>query len=639
MESEHTHVQNNENRWDRLNQLIDQHLQQSEYSIDAICNDLGLSRSQLFRLVKEQTGLSPSLHIRQRRLVRAEVLLKSTEWRIGEITDKIGFDSSQTFAKYFTQKFGVSPTEYRRQQRALPEPSAADKSLEVKDQEVVTDETPVPRGRKASYLTFLGMGALLLLALGIWGYSSNSVSSTVSPEDMFTNSVAVLPFRSSADEETLLLADGLAAQVHASLSAIENLKVISRTSVELFRDSRKTIPQIAAELRVKYVLVGHLNRVGDQLRVNVELVEASQDRALWAKNYEGTDDVLMGLMMTVARQTILALNQKPTDAESRRMSRMPTSNPEALHEYLLGKQLLQARTFEKLRASIEHFDRATTLDPGFADAYAQKSAAYFILGNNFKDPRENIRLSEKNALRAIQLDGENGMAYASLASIYRLLNKWEQTITTFQIALTHSPNDAQINYWYSIALRSLGRLDEAIRYSTKALALDPLYPTIITGHIGNLSYAGKFDEAEKLFEDYQLPLSNFYPYYYVKAYYHLNRQDFRDALREFMKSDSLNPNDMSIQPCLAFCRARLGQKAAALTYLQTLPDTPDYYLAKVIVYAGLTDRTNCLKYLGLGADLGMAPDYLKVSPLFRFLQGDPHFQELLDRLGLLDPIL
>lgn len=638
MESEHAHAQNNENRWDRLNQLIDQNLEQSEYSIDAICDDLGLSRSQLFRLVKEQTSLSPSLYIRQRRLVRAEGLLKSTEWRVGEITDKIGFDSPQTFAKYFAQEFGVSPTEYRRQLRALPEPPTADESPEEKDRGVATDEPPVPRGRKVPYPTFLGLGALVLLALGIWGYSRYSVPSAL-PDDTFTNSVAILPFRSSGDEMTTLLADGMAAQVHASLSAIEDLKVISRTSVELFRDSRKTIPQIAAELRVQYVLVGHLNRVGDQLRVNVELVEASQDRTVWAKNYEGTDNALMSFMTTVARQTTLALEQTPTDAESRRMDRMPTDNPEALHEYLLGKQLLQARTYEKLRASIEHFDRATTLDPGFADAYAQKSAAYFILGNNFKDPRENIRLSEQNALRAIQLDGENGMAYASLASTYRLLNKWEQTITTFQIALTHSPNDAQINYWYSIALRSLGRLDEAIRYSTKALALDPLYPIIITGHIGNLSYAGKFAEAEKLFKDYQLPLSNFFIYYYVKAYYHLNRQDYRNALLEFTKSNSLNPNDMSVLPCLAFCRARLGQKAAALTYLQTLPDTPDYYLAKAIVYAGLTDQTNCLKYLGLGAELGMAPDYLKVSPLFRFLHGDPRFEELLERLGLLNPVL
>lgn len=625
-----------------LNQLIDKHLEDPAYTIENLCGDLGVSRSQLFRLVKDEAGISPSLHIRQRRLVKARELLESTSYRIIEISDKVGFDSSQTFAKYFTREFGLSPTDYRRQQRLISSrPIDLEKSPDLSDAENPPRDGPsVPQGWRAHRSLLLGVGGLVLLGLGVLGYFRFFGSVRASATNTFTNSVAILPFRSTKGGETAPLADGLAAQVHAALVGVENLKVISRTSAGLFRNSRKTVPQMAAELGVNYILVGTVSQAKEKIRVNVELIEAAEDRTLWAQNIEGEGQELLASMNDVARRIAQTLNQSLTDSESLRFSRLPTVNLDAFHEFQLGRQLMLSRKKNKLMASIVRFDRAIALDSSFADAYAYKASAYFILSSSdFMNVREGIRLAEQNALLAIRLDGTNGLAYATLANGYRQLNQWEQAVTTYRIALQHSPNDAQINYWHSITLRALGHFDEAIRYSTKALALDPLYPTIIVGHIGNYSYAGKYQEAEALFAEYQLTLNDFYPYYYVKGIYYLNRGNYPRALAELTKSNTLEPEQPVVQAVEQYCRARLGQRASAETYLTTLPHTPDHYSVRAVVYAGLEDRENCLRYLRLGAELGLAPDYLKVSPMFRFLHGDARFQDVLSQLGLRNPVI
>jgi adenylate cyclase len=636
MERENTPVRNEEATFEKLDGFIDGNLENADYSIKELCEDLGYSRSQLFRLVKERSGLSPSLYIRQRRLLRAKALLADTDWRIAEITDKVGLDSQQTFTKYFTQEFGVSPTEYRKN---LPHQPATDAPATEPPIPAAAEEvTPGSPGTASSRKrTALLAGLLLMVAGGYFAFYKNP---PVIISGVFENSIAILPFRSPETEGIALLADGLTGQVHSSLAGVQHLKVISRTSSELFINSQKTIPQMAAELGVDYILVGTVTQVDQKVRVNVELIKAAEDRTLWAQNYEGGEKELLAFMNSVARRITLTLDQPLTDSESRKLDRLPTDNLDAFREYQLGKQLMLSRQDKKLLASIERFDRAIALDPDFADAYAYKASAYFLLGSdNFMDLNTSIRLSEQNALTAIRLDGENGLAYATLANGYRQLNRWEQAITTYQIALKHTPNDAQINYWYSISLRALGQFDEAIRYGNRALTLDPLYPTIVAGHVGNFSYAGRFDEARQLIQESEPLLDKFYMYYYVRAFYYLNRGEHRPALREFTKSDSLNPGFQLVEVFMLYCRTQLGERAPAEARLRALTDIPDHYVYKAILYAGLRDRENCLRYLELGVPLGIAPEYLKISPLFRFLHGDARFQEILRQLGLLDPLL
>ena len=621
---------------ERLNKLTEQRIEDTDYSIEDICRELGVSRSHLFRVIKEQTGLSISRYIRQYRLLKGKELLETTDLKIAEITYKVGLDSPQTFTRFFTEDFGITPTEYRKNISFSDEDEDTVELKTEADEPISLPNRLVPtRARNYTYFLLI-MIPLLLGGVWFWLKARPAIAESGETGSGFTgSSIAILPFKNSGLPETSLLADGVMEQVYSLLAQLENLKVISRNSSSLFKNTDKTIPQIATVLGVTYVLAGEVKQFGNRIIVSVELVKASDDRVVWAKKYDGQAGALDAFMNMAAREITVELDQKLSVSQSQKMDRRLTRNQEAYQEYLQGKQLMYSRNKEKLEASIKRFDRAIALDPSFADAYAYKASAWFLMGSSeFTNLGESIKLSELNALAAIRLDGENGLAYAILANIYRQINRWEQAVASYQIALKHSPNDAQINYWYSITLRSLGLFDEAITYSTKAMALDPLYPTIIVGHIGNYSYAGKFAQARAIIDNYELTLRDHYMFYYGKAFYHINQSDYKTALGELMKGDSINPNVKSLGYFVSFCRAKLGQKDWVNAYLNTLPPTPGNYPALAIVYAGVGDKENCLKYLQLGAELGILPEYLKVSPVFRFLRNDKDYQAILQRLGL-----
>lgn len=619
--------------FEKVKDLILSNLGKSSYSIEEICLELGISRSQLFRLVKEQTNLSPSRLIRQCRLLKGKELLETTDLRIIEITYQVGFDSPQTFSKFFTEDFGLNPTEYRKnkfEKGPLKETDLSEQSTEF--QPIITEVTKPLASKKQKYLG-VALLAMVMLISGFYYWKTRSNVTALESD----NAIAVLPFKSANTPEILLLADGVTEQIHASLAAIENLKVISKNSSQLFKDSPKTIPQIASELHVAYILDGDIKQIGTHISVNIELVKASDDQVVWTKRYEGQSQDAIVFINKIAKETSNELRKKLITALASKSNPIPTDNLEAYNEYLKGKQLMLTRTKEKLEASIERFDRSIALDPTFADAYAYKASAYHILGNSsFIDGQLSIRMAEQNALMAIQLDAQNGMAYAVLANVYRQQNKWEQAITTYKIALKHSPNDAQINYWYSITLRSVGEFDKAIEYSTKAIALDPLYPTILFGHIGNCSYAGKYQLAQQSIQEGQALFSDYYMYYYVRGFYYVNLGNYQSALKDFQISDSMSPNIKSTKSYIAYCQGKLGQLSLVKKYLASLSPTPDNYDWFAITYAGLSDKEQCFHYLQLSAAQGHLPEYFKVSPFFKFLHNDKRFNALLQQFGLLN---
>lgn len=624
---------------EHVDKLIDENMEKSDFSIDEICLEVGISRSQLFRLTKQQTDLSISRYIRRHRLLKGKELLDTTELRIVEITYKVGLDSPQSFSKFFMEEFGITPSEYRKNKANEDKEALSSPDIPASN---LTDLQPIQKNKtnrfsfKKPQLLGFAFTAFTVLTVGFYFWQpTRTVTSATSPESEL--SIAVLPFKNTDMPEASLLAEGLTEQIHTSLTTFENLKVISKNSTQLFSNTGKTIPQIASELHVGYILDGAITQSGEYMSVNVELVKATEDKVVWAKNYQGKAKEVIAFINKSAEEITNELTQELTQKLAPPPNQVPTDNVEAYQEYLKGKQLMLTRTQEKLEAAIGRFDRAIALDPNFAEAYAYKASAFHILGNSaFIENQLSIRMAENNALTAIRIDAKNGTAYAVLANVYRQQNKWEQAVTTYKIALKYSPNDAQINYWYSITLRAIGEFDKAIQYSTKAIALDPLYPTLLFGHIGNCSYAGKFKLAQKSIQEGKALFSNYYMYYYVMGFYYINLGNYQAALKEFKTADSMNPSMKPIESYLAFCQAKLGQKAAVKTYLASLTPTPDNYDGFAIAYAGLNDKEQCFHYLQLSAAQGHLPEYFKVSPFFTFLHNDRRFNELLQPFGLLD---
>lgn len=623
---------------EQLNQLIDKNILNRDYSIDDICLELGMSRSQLFRLVKEETDLSISRYIRRRRLLKGKELIEITDHKIAEVAYEIGLDSPQTFTKYFTEEFGVSPSEYRknREKESFEETSPEElEVIQVSDSQTVEElvEGALPVANKQGKYKYMALALLviMLVAVGFWIIKGSGAFSESE------NSIAVLPFKSNGNPEAELLAEGVTDQIHGSLATLRHLKVISKNSSELFRESKKTVPQIASELRVAYVLGGTTTHNGARVRITMELVKASEDRVVWIRQYEGKASEIIDLINKIAQDITKRFQLKPSQSLAAKSNQMPTDNPQAYNEYLQGKQLLATRTKEKLLASITKFDRAIALDSNFSDAYACKASAYFSLGNlSHIDLDSSFRMTEREVLKSIRLDADNAQAYGLLAAVYRDEYRWEQANSTFQIALRCNPNNAQVNYWYSLMLRSLGLLEEALKYSSRAVALDPLSPVILGGHIRNCSYANKQEMTKEVIENGKLLFNDSFLFYWSTGYHYLEIKDYPAALRDLTKARQLNPSVKGLEAALVYTKARLGQVPAAKTYLATLPETPDNYTFIAMVYAGLNDKQNCLRYLEKMASLGKTPTDVKVSPFFHFLRGEARFNALLQQFGLVN---
>lgn len=617
----------------RLDALIERHLADADYSLEALCADLGLSRSQLFRIVKQQTGLSVSRYWRQRRLHRARELLATTDLRIAEIADQTGHDSPQGFSKAFSEEVGVSPSEYRKTvgpnglPDAEPPPAPAEAAPNA-----LPPKADTPRVRQKPWLRGGALAGLaLLVGFYFWRASADWATATEG------NSIAILPFRNVGPPANAPFAEGLMSQLHAALAASDRLSVTSKTSSLLFRDSKKTAPEIADELGVRYVLEGTVTEINRRVSVGVVLIRASDDRVVWTKTLDLQPAEGMAAMNRMANDVGAAVYRQVGLTPAGGGSAVPTLNVAAYNACVQGQTLAATRTNEKLVASLGLFDQAIALDPQFAEAHAFRASACFALGNSGYIPLDSsFRLAEKSALTALRLDGETGLAYAILACVYRDRYQWEQAHTAYRIALEKAPNDAMTNYWYGLMLRSVGQFDEALRYSTKAVELDPLSPVIFAGHLRNCVHARRGDLVRQCIERGNLVFGDSFLYYYARATGYCLKSDYASALRDVEKAHQLNPSAKGLAAERAFLHGRLGRTGAVRAYLDSLPARPDHQRLRALAHAGLRDRENCLRALEAYAATGRVPIDVKVTPEFAFLHQDPRFRALLHRFGLLD---
>ncbi|MCA0234008.1 MAG: helix-turn-helix domain-containing protein [Bacteroidetes bacterium] len=619
---------------EKLIRLIENNVSNSELSLETIYKELGVSKTRLYRIVKEHTQLSTTLYIRSIRLEKAKQLLDSSNLRMTEIASSVGIDSPQNFSKYFIQAYGLSPTEYRKRK---------DNAEPFEENKAVVEEESLPAAVPDSDKTtvrwkWIVFGVLAIIVVIIGGAywireKTSSGNSTENYVPHFDNSIAILPFRSLNNNPSF--ADGVLEGIHSSLSLIENLKVISQSSSNQYRNTDKTNWQIGDELQVAYVLKGTVKEQSNQVETVLSLIRTQDDIEVWSQRYEGDLQQLFNLMNGMVKDIATQLSQKITPSQSQQLERVPTRNLEAYNEFLLGRTLLITRTKEKLNESLIRFNKALALDTTFAEAQAYKSIAYLLMGNmGYEDLKTCLELAEQHALKAIQLDTHNSTAYATLGNVYRGNFKWQQSKTAYEISLKYRPNDAQTIYWYSLLLRSMGQLSEALRYSTKAVSLDPLYPVILSGHIWNCAYANRDDLAQKALADGKLIFDDSFVYYMARGEYELHHNRFDKALKEFTKMEQLNPNMKYGNVSSAFCTARLGNPAPTRTLLNKMGNQAQDFVSKSMLYAGLGQKDSSLFCLEKAASMGRISSEILVTPMYRAIRKEPRFQSVLKQFGL-----
>jgi TolB-like protein/Tfp pilus assembly protein PilF len=316
-------------------------------------------------------------------------------------------------------------------------------------------------------------------------------------------SIAVLPFENrSRIEDDLFFVDGIHDDILTQLTKIGALKVIARTSVEQFRDSKLTTKAIGEKLGVTKVLEGGVQRAGDRVRVTVQLIDAATDAHLWAESYDRELSAanIFAIQSEVAAAIAAALEATLTTDEQARAQALPTQNLKAWEAYQLGKQRLAKRASTELVDAEEFFREAIDLDPRFALAYVGLADAYTLQVEYSGAPSESTVSKAAEAVsKALELDPKLAEAWASSGLIAARQLQFDRAESMYRRAIALNPNYAPARLWYGNLLEALGRLDESVAQIQRALELDPL-SAVINENLGDrLALQGRFHEAGALY--------------------------------------------------------------------------------------------------------------------------------------------
>ena len=311
-------------------------------------------------------------------------------------------------------------------------------------------------------------------------------------------SIAVLPFtNSSNDSEMDYLSDGLTESIIMNLSVVRSLKVMARSTVFTYKGRDVTPQQVGRELRVGSVVTGRVQRRGEELLVNIELVNARDGSQLWGDRYRRAFSDVLDLQEEIATHISDSLKVQLSAVERQRFARRQTKRSDAFELYLKGRYHANKRTSEGVRLAMDYFKQAIALDPKYARAYSGLSECYVILaGRALARPEEGYPLAEEAARMAINLDPSLGEAHASLASLQLHYHwNWKEAERSFVEAIRLNPSYPTAHHWYSVFLNVMGRHDEAVEEARAAVELDPL-SRLLNVHLADvLFYAGRIDDA------------------------------------------------------------------------------------------------------------------------------------------------
>jgi TolB-like protein/DNA-binding winged helix-turn-helix (wHTH) protein/tetratricopeptide (TPR) repeat protein len=354
------------------------------------------------------------------------------------------------------------------------------------------------------------LGVALLLAAVLWlawfGHRERPVATgTAEAPEATPRSVAVLPFENrSRLEEDAYFVDGLHDDILTQLTRIGGLKVISRTSVEQFRETRLPTREIAYRLGVSHILEGGVQRAGDRVRVTLQLVDTATDAHLWAESYdrELDADSIFAIQSEVATAVAAALRTTLTPAEQGRVQAVPTRSLQAWETYQAGRKALGPRTQVGLAQAMQYFQAAIDLDPAFAQAYAGLADAIWlsasILGRPMGAAMAEAEVPLKEALR---LDPELVEALTTAANFAAVRRDFERAEAGFRKAIALNSNYPTAHQWYGALLSAQGRHAESLQSEQKAVELDPMSALMRVSLAEGLRSAGRFDDALAVLEE------------------------------------------------------------------------------------------------------------------------------------------
>jgi TolB-like protein len=507
-----------------------------------------------------------------------------------------------------------------------------------------TEDVRIPVGNNSknrNWIYVAIIGAALSIGLFFVGRHLGENTGSAAQTDLPAKSIAVLPFDNlSRDPDNAFFAEGVQDEILTRLAKVADLKVIARTSTQRFKSAPENLPDIAKQLGVLNILEGSVQKANDQVRVNVQLINALTNTHLWAEIYDRKLTDIFTVESDISKTIAATLQAKLTGSEKQMIASQPTSDTAAYELYHKGRSLWAKRSGDNIPKAVAFYEQAIARDPNYALAYAGLADAYVLLPSyTSASQRDAYPKAKAAALKALKLDPNLAEAHTAVGRIHNFVDIDNQaSIHEFERAIELKPNDATAHHWIgSGPLVNLGRFDEAMAHGKRAVELDPLSQIMNTDYGSIFLYAGKFDEAIGLLRK-ALDLDPTFGYgNQVLATAYQAKGDLPNAIAQFEKAKQFSDDPVIIAQ-LAAAKALAGDKNAAqktLAELDTIAQQREVVAyARALLYLSLGNKPEALRWLeqGFAERDGGDISAINVDPMLVSLHGDPRFEALVQKV-------
>jgi TolB-like protein/tetratricopeptide (TPR) repeat protein len=460
------------------------------------------------------------------------------------------------------------------------------------------------------------------------------------PSQPAIRALAVLPLKNlSGDPKQEYLAEGMTEELVGRLAGIRDLRVISRTSVMRFKDTKLSASEIARSLGVDALVEGSIIKAGDRIRVHAQLIRGDTDEHFWSEVYDREMGDVLALQSEVAATIARKVEATVTGQEHSRLVAARQVSPEVYESYVRG-QFGARNTRAELEESITYFEDAIKKDPTFAPAYVGLANTYealslILVGAPPGEMRPKVIAAAKKALA---MDPERAEAHLVLAAVYQRQWHWSEAETEYQEALQLKPNDAAAHVGFANWLLCQGRAEEALAWARRARELDPLGNTGIS--IGWILFnARRYDEAIRELRSVLAVHPDSANARWYLGFALIGKGQPEKAILELQKTVALMQRSPGSLELLATAQAHAGHRAEALRLLEEMKTRrqTSYMPAGAFInpYLALQDYNEVFSWFERAcAEQSGILQFLKVQPFFDPLRSDPRFDNLLRRVGL-----
>jgi TolB-like protein/AraC-like DNA-binding protein len=655
---------------DNLYKTIELHFENEQFGVSELAKEMGISRSQLHRRLQSITNKSASQIIREFRLKKAKEMLEKDLANVSEIAYRVGFRSPSYFITCFREFYDYSPGEAK-----FRTPKKVRRRL--------------PFSRKAVLIlsSVLILFAIIYFSLRL----TNSFSKILNNPETIEKSIAIRTFwNESSEAENEYFVNGMVEDIRNNLAKISDLRVISRGSMEKYRETNLTTKEIASELDINYILEGTAQKIGNVVKIHAQLISANNDNHIWEKTYERDISdikeyfsVQSNIAMDIAKQ--IGASIKPEEAHL--IKSIPTNNTEAYQLFLKGKENLEI--FEEgdrskkgdrnLNTSIYFFQRAIDLDPNFALAYVFLGSSYFwqslhtdYLKESFADTTKylaekalsinpdlfeaynqlgyyyNMKCDDDNSMfmleKAIDLNPNSAVSYRILSWVYRRNGQYVNAINSIKKAIKRTINDPSC---YADNLSQLGAFYYAICDHEKAeiiynqiLDYDPILAYVLLSQLPEAR--GEWDKM-KFYIDKVCSLdSGISSCLYRLSKYYMYKEDFSEALKCTYTIRNENPAGYG------YILSKLNRKEEAKEYFTkqiewcnenirlkrtwAMEGYAYYELVNTFTFQGEKEKAiQTLREMEKNVFEGFFVWQLQVNPAYKILWEDEEFKAIISR--------